>query len=104
METITGNVKAWMTSHDDIRVLERSPDLLASSLGYTTGETDMTTHGWLPVGEATISISIVSQEKLILDQIEALRQMQVSARAEAEKKVNAFEQKIQSLLAIKHSA
>lgn len=104
MKTISASVTAWMTSNDDIRLLERAPSAIASQLGYTHGETDMSVHGWLRIGEATISINLMDHDTLISTQIESLRKAQEKVRADSERQVNSLEQKIQSLLAITHSA
>lgn len=97
MTTITGSTTAWLTYHGDIRSLrDQKPDELVSSLGYSTN--DMTSHGWIAIGQAEVRLVMPAESVLLSNQIEALRLQQREALAKAED----FEQRIKKLLAISY--
>lgn len=102
MKTISSQATAWMTSATDLRFLDSNPEAVIGTLGYTTGETDMTAHGWIPVGNAEIKISFLEKGDLLMGQIDALRKQQQNVRDKAEMQANRIEQQIQSLLAISY--
>jgi hypothetical protein len=100
MTTKTATIKAWLPSHADIKAAHAA-DADASALLNACGfaSSDMTEHGWVYIGEATITVNLLPSQTLTQQHIEALRkeQAELSARAAL------IGQQINNLLAIGYS-
>lgn len=97
--TIIGTTDVWLTgsSHWDIERLKNSN----SVNDFTFAKHDMSDHGWIRVGTAEVSISIIANEtEIVTVQVDALREQVKSIRAKAHREVSELEDKIQNLLAI----
>lgn len=96
---ITGTVKVWLTNDhygpDDIK---RDGSKCIGKLGYFNG--DMTLSGWTQIGEADITLRLVSDDAMVANKVSALREEIKSVRAEAEATVTRLEGRVQQLLAI----
>lgn len=66
----------------------------------TLYHSDMSQHGWIQVGEAEITITLKSDDEMVNSQIAVLRAKKAKAQAEALKKLEEYEHRIQQLLAL----
>lgn len=99
MEMITGTVKAWFTNDwYGPEELKRDGIKAVGFLGYSNS--DMSTHGWTCIGTAEITITLVDQNQMVANKVEALRKEITKTRADAEMKARGLEEKVQQLLAI----
>ena len=96
---ITGTTKAWLCNDiygpDDIK---REGSKCVDRLGYS--DQDMSRHGWTLIGEADITLRLVSDDTMVGNKVAALREEIKAVRANAEAKATALESKVQQLLAI----
>ena len=107
MPTITGKTKAWTTdSYFGPKEIQRMLDNgleneLVSRLSYYDFESPPT--DWSEVGHATITVELHSTEVLVEKKVESLRQEVQETRANAQRKVQDLEDKINNLLALPSS-
>lgn len=99
MKTITGITKAWITGdyYGPAEIARDGPKAVAH-LGYS--DNDMSSHGWTCIGEAEITLRMVSDDEIISNKVTALRKEIQTVRADAEAKATQLERKVQELLAI----
>lgn len=95
---VTCAVSAWMTSSFGPEILELEPEVLVSRLFYGTG--DYANIGWVRVGNATITVELVSTDALVANKVEALKGELQSVRAAAQLRENQINDQIQNLLAL----
>lgn len=103
--TITGNVRAWIidtwrTVKDIEDRAKRDPADAVAGLAYTHADQDMSDCGWIEVGTATITATLNNNETVNAKQVENLKAQIQEIQAEAHKKVQVLQDRIQSLLAI----
>lgn len=79
-----------LRSMDDATIVDR----------LTTYHSDMSQHGWIQVGEAEITITLKSDDEMVNSQIATLRVKKAEVQAEALKKLEEYEHRIQQLLAL----
>lgn len=94
MKTITGKVKAWISSPDDKSF---SKDKAES---YWYSNNDMSNIGWVCAGYAEVTIQLNDDKTIITNMVESLKQQQNNIQAAAQMEVTRIEEKIQSLLCI----
>lgn len=95
--TKTAAISAWLPTSSSLRPLDMfgaAPLELINELGFSS--IDMTGSGWVRVGEAQITVTLLPIEQCMADTIAALRREQ----AELQAKSTRIEGEIQKLLAI----
>ena len=102
---ITGTTTAWLThEYTTLRNIKEAAvtdaNRAVSMPTYTSN--DMTEHGWVKVGTATITVTLDDPDKINAAQVEALRKEQHHLRAVTEMKLTQLEGRIQSLLCLEH--
>ena len=102
MKTITGKTKAWLFSHSDPEVLNGPAELAISSVGFSSS--NMAPHGWVLVGNATVTFECPDEKVLIENKVAALRGELQMVRSNAAIAAGDLEMKIQKLLAISYEA
>lgn len=103
--TITGNVRVWISdTWRTVKDIEdraaRDPDGAVAALSYTHADHDMSDCGWVEIGTAIITATIHDNEAVNAKQVENLKAQIQEIQAEAHKKVQVLQDRIQSLLAI----
>lgn len=87
------------TTLDTIREQHKTDPVMA--LGrmtyYKPGMEEM---GWIPVGTAEVTVSLVSQEGFVNSKIDTLQKQRQRVMAETQLKVNEIDQQIQELLCL----
>ena len=95
MKTVNGTTSAWLSSigrKDDPSNIE---NLMFSNC-------DMTSSGWIKVGNASVTVEFLDNQSIINGRIDALHADERRVMAETEKKLTDIRGQIQSLLAIEH--
>lgn len=92
-KTVTGNMRAWLTAHN----ASSNPEDL-ENLHFTNY--DMATNGWIEVGSADITVTLVSREEFTRAQIATLKQQRREIEAKAAAALNEIDSRIQNLLAL----
>lgn len=99
MEKIKGTTDVWLAGDfygpDDIK---RDGPKCVSRLNYTSN--DMASSGWVKIGTAEITLSLISDEKMVANKVESLKAEIHEIRATSENAITRLQAKIQSLLAI----
>ena len=89
MKTITGQIGAWLSSYN----VNADPSDV-NKLFFANS--DMTTNGWVRVGDATVTVELVSDTDLLTGQLAMLDE------AERQRIKNEIEGQRQRLLAIEY--
>lgn len=100
MTTKTASIGAWLPSRHQYRptdLLNADAVDMLNALGFSSH--DMSTHGWVKVGDAHISVDLLPAEQCAADTIAALRREQ----GELQAKATQIEGEIQKLLAITYA-
>jgi hypothetical protein len=101
--TEPAKIKAWLTndwtSPEQLQLMDQMQ--LANTLSF--GENDMTKHGWVVVGEATINVKLIDQKSMMENKIDALKAERNKAVADHVVLINGLDDKIQQLLAITYN-
>lgn len=95
MKTITGQTGAWLTSYN----VNADPSDV-NNLFFANS--DMTTNGWVRVGDATVTVELVSDTDLLTGQLAMLDEAERRVKADAQAKLNEIEGQRQRLLAIEY--
>ena len=95
MKTITGQIGAWLSSYN---VNADTSDV--NNLFFANS--DMTTNGWVRVGDATVTVELVSDTDLLTGQLAMLEEAERRVKADAQAKLNEIEGQRQRLLAIEY--
>lgn len=94
MKTITGKVKAWISSPDAIDFSKEKAE------SYWCSNFDMSLSGWVCAGSADVTIHLDDDKTVVSNMVESLRKQQKTIQAAAQMEVTRIEEKIQSLLAL----
>lgn len=102
---ITGNVRVWIsdtwrTVKDIEKQAQDNPDQAVGSMTYTGPNQDLSEYGWIEVGTAIITATLLENDEVNAKQVENLKAQIQEIQADAQKKVRVLEDRIQSLLAI----
>ena len=92
MKKITGMTTAWLSYATDATEF--------SNLAFSS--CDMSDHGWVKVGDASVTVTLLDYKDVVTGQIDMLNEAKKRVQAEAEKKLTEIEGQIQSLLAIEY--
>lgn len=95
MKTITGKTGAWLSSYN----VNADPSDV-NNLFFANS--DMTTSGWVRVGDATITVVLLDAHDLLTGQLAMLDEAERRVKAEAQAKLNEIEGQRQRLLAIEY--
>ena len=95
MKTITGQIGAWLSSYN----VNADPSDV-NNLFFANS--DMTTNGWVRVGDATVTVELVSDTDLLTGQLAMLEEAERRVKADAQKKLTKIEGQRQRLLAIEY--
>ena len=95
MKTITGTIGAWLSSHN----LNADPNDF-ENLFFAVS--DMTNIGWIKVGNASVTVELLSDTDLMTEQLAMLDEAERRVKAEAQAKLNEIEGQRQRLLAIEY--
>ena len=95
MKTITGKTGAWLSSYN----VNPDPSDI-SNLFFANS--DMSTSGWVKVGDATVTVELVSDTDLLTGQLAMLDEAERRADAECQRIKNEIEGQRQRLLAIEY--
>ena len=95
MKTITGQIGAWLSSYN----VNTDPSDI-SNLFFANS--DMSTSGWVKVGDATVTVELVSDTDLLTGQLAMLDEAERRADAECQRIKNEIEGQRQRLLAIEY--
>lgn len=95
MKTITFQTKAWLSDGK----IERNADSTdVDNMSFY--KDDMTDFGWVEVGTAEITVTLVDRKTVVVNQIAGLNEAKRRIQAEAEKRLTEIEGQIQSLQAL----
>lgn len=100
MDKVT--IKAWLPSYANPAVLQQGPLQIVRSVCFT--DLDMSTAGFVCVGEADVTLRLHSRETTVMNAVEILRKQQEKVKANAQCEITQLEERIQSLLAITYEA
>ena len=95
MKTITGKTGAWLSSYN----VNTDPSDV-NNLSFSNS--DMTTNGWVRVGDATITVVLLDAPDLLTGQLAMLDEAERRADAEFQRIKNDIEGQRQRLLAIEY--
>ena len=95
MKTITGKTGAWLSSYN-----VNADPIDVNNLFFTNS--DMSTSGWVNVGDATVTVELVSDTDLLTGQLAMLDEAERRADAECQRIKNEIEGQRQRLLAIEY--
>ena len=95
MKTITGTIGAWLSSHN----LNADPNDF-ENLFFAVS--DMTNIGWIKVGNASVTVELMSDADQLTNQLAMLEEAERRVKADAQAKLNEIEGQRQRLLAIEH--
>ena len=95
MKIVIGTIGAWLSSS-----YAKEDPTAFENLSFTP--CDMSEHGWVKVGEASVEVSLFSNKEIVNGQLSMLNEAKRRVQAEAEKKLNEIEGQIQSLLCIEY--
>lgn len=104
MEKATTTIDAWLTSIEWEQtefaeaVKRGDQNRVVESLAFLSR--DMTEAGWTKVGTAEITVTLVDDDAIRANLIDALKEQRKSVLAEAQAKAMRIDEKIQNLLAI----
>jgi hypothetical protein len=106
MRTITATIPAWLV-HDScfgVQDLKNSDAVrIINGVSFMQFESpDYLPAGWTRVGEASIVLTLVDEDALLANKVDALRREQKETLAEAQAKVTRLQGQIEQLLAITH--
>lgn len=95
MRTITGTIGAWLSSHN----LNADPNDF-ENLFFAVS--DMTDIGWIKVGNASVTVELMSDADQLTNQLAMLEEAERRVKADAQAKLNEIEGQRQRLLAIEY--
>ena len=95
MKTITGTIGAWLSSHK----LNADPNDF-ENLFFAVS--DMTNIGWIKVGNASVTVELMSDADQLTNQLAMLEEAERRVKADAQAKLNEIEGQRQRLLAIEY--
>lgn len=95
MKTITGTIGAWLSSHN----LNADPNDF-ENLFFAVS--DMTDIGWIKVGNASVTVELMSDADQLTNQLAMLEEAERRVKADAQAKLNEIEGQRQRLLAIEY--
>ena len=95
MKTITGKTGAWPSSYN-----VNADPIDVNNLFFTNS--DMTTNGWVRVGDATVTVALIDDTDLLTGQLAMLDEAERRADAECQRIKNEIEGQRQRLLAIEY--
>ena len=95
MKTITGTIGAWLSSHN----LNADPNDF-ENLFFAVS--DMTNIGWIKVGNASVTVELMSDADQLTNQLAMLEEAERRVKADAQAKLNEIEGQRQRLLAIEY--
>ena len=95
MKTITGQIGAWLSSYN----VNADPSDV-NNLFFANS--DMTTNGWVRVGDATVTVELVSDTDLLTGQLAMLEEAERRVKADAQANLNEIEGQRQRHLAIEY--
>ena len=95
MKTITGTIGAWLSSHN----LNADPNDF-ENLFFSVS--DMTNIGWIKVGNASVTVELMSDADQLTNQLAMLEEAERRVKADAQAKLNEIEGQRQRLLAIEY--
>ena len=95
MRTITGTIGAWLSSHN----LNADPNDF-ENLFFAVS--DMTNIGWIKVGNASVTVELLSDADQLTNQLAMLEEAERRADAECQRIKNEIEGQRQRLLAIEY--
>ena len=95
MKTITGTASAWLSAGSHKEDPSEFDNLFLA-------QGDMTSLGWVKVGNATVTVELMDNSEIINSRIDALHADERRVMAETEKKLTDIRGQIQSLLAIEY--
>lgn len=95
MKTITGTTGAWLTSRSMDQDQNNIYNLFFSN-------SDMTPCGWIKVGNAEVSVELMSDGDILTGQLAMLDEAERRAEAECQRIKNEIEGHRQRLLAIEY--
>ena len=103
--TITFKTLAWVTKYSirdfSIALQQGDDQQIGDAVNFSPNERMGTgKDAWTQVGQATITVSLAGEKKVVASAVKALRSQQRAIRAEAEKDAIDIERQIQQLLAI----
>lgn len=96
--TITGTIKVQIGKYTSLDDLKADDAKLFGALVFM--ETDMGEHGYSVVGEAAVTVTLNSIDKVCADKVDALRAEVKRVQADAQRTVTGLTRKISELLAI----
>ena len=95
MKTITGTIGVWLSSHN----LNADPNDF-ENLFFAVS--DMTNIGWIKVGNASVTVELMSDADQLTNQLAMLEEAERRVKADAQAKLNEIEGQRQRLLAIEY--
>ena len=95
MKTITGKTGAWLSSYN----VNADPSDV-DNLFFANS--DMTTNGWVRVGDATVTVVLLDDPDLLAGQLAMLDEADRRADAECQRIKNEIEGQRQRLIAIEY--
>ncbi len=95
MKTITGTIGAWLSSHN-LNADQNDFENLFFAVS------DMTNIGWIKVGNASVTVELMSDADQLTNQLAMLEEAERRVKADAQAKLNEIEGRRQRLLAIEY--
>lgn len=99
-QILEATVNAYLPSYYKVGDLEG--DAVAAVNKLTITDLDMHSHGYAVVGRARVEITLVSEDVLLTNKIDALRKQAADVQANATAEVTNIHRRINELLAIGH--
>jgi hypothetical protein len=99
MRKINGTTKAWLGKYTSLSVANNpSDDMIINEISFS--KADMSMNGWTLIGEATVSLNMISNEEIINSKIATLKAEKQKIQADAFVQANELEEEISKLLYI----
>lgn len=103
MKKIEGTIGVWLAG-DGYGPEEIKRDGAKAINKLQFSNLDMSSHGWTRIGTAEVTLSLMSEDKMVESKVASMRAEIQSIRATSENAITRLQEKIQSLLAITNEA
>jgi hypothetical protein len=99
MRTLIQKQKAWLTNPGQVDSLLKGEEV---SFSLTDG--DMTEHGWVLLGEATVMVRLEDEDKLVLDTVARLEEAARKLQADTHVKLMKLQEMKNNLLSLTYTS
>lgn len=99
MRKVSGITKAWLGQYTNLSVTANpNDDAIVNEISFS--KSDMSAHGWTFIGEARVSLNMISDDEIINSKISTLKAQKQKIQAEAYVQANDIDEEINKLLCI----